>query len=99
MGPSGGNSHVTTRVMGTYGYAAPEYVATGEWLLPHIRSTDRTPSLSLPGDMPKFILSYFVWSGNKIFDGLKGLPRLYEFIFVVEFCLKCLLTYLNFELN
>ncbi|XP_031109572.1 probable serine/threonine-protein kinase PIX13 [Ipomoea triloba] len=29
MGPSGGHSHVTTRVMGTYGYAAPEYVATG----------------------------------------------------------------------
>ncbi|KAG8074548.1 hypothetical protein GUJ93_ZPchr0006g45804 [Zizania palustris] len=28
-GPDGGESHVTTRVMGTYGYAAPEYVATG----------------------------------------------------------------------
>ncbi|XP_008781318.2 probable serine/threonine-protein kinase PIX13 [Phoenix dactylifera] len=28
-GPSCGESHVTTRVMGTYGYAAPEYVATG----------------------------------------------------------------------
>ncbi|XAR58047.1 Non-specific serine/threonine protein kinase [Bertholletia excelsa] len=29
LGPSGGNSHVTTRVMGTHGYAAPEYIATG----------------------------------------------------------------------
>lgn len=29
LGPSGGDSHVTTRVMGTYGYAAPEYMATG----------------------------------------------------------------------
>ncbi|CAA2966928.1 probable serine threonine- kinase PIX13 [Olea europaea subsp. europaea] len=29
LGPTGGNSHVTTRVMGTYGYAAPEYIATG----------------------------------------------------------------------
>ncbi|XP_074555731.1 putative serine/threonine-protein kinase PIX13 [Curcuma longa] len=28
-GPTGGNSHVTTRIMGTYGYAAPEYVVTG----------------------------------------------------------------------
>ncbi|KAL5214511.1 hypothetical protein ABZP36_003663 [Zizania latifolia] len=28
-GPTEGDSHVTTRVMGTYGYAAPEYVATG----------------------------------------------------------------------
>ncbi|ESW08015.1 hypothetical protein PHAVU_009G011400 [Phaseolus vulgaris] len=29
LGPVNGRSHVTTRVMGTYGYAAPEYVATG----------------------------------------------------------------------
>ncbi|GKV21904.1 hypothetical protein SLEP1_g31833 [Rubroshorea leprosula] len=29
LGPSAGESHVTTRVMGTYGYAAPEYIATG----------------------------------------------------------------------
>ncbi|XP_021803941.1 probable serine/threonine-protein kinase PIX13 [Prunus avium] len=28
VGPINGNSHVTTRVIGTYGYAAPEYVAT-----------------------------------------------------------------------
>lgn len=30
LGPSMGESHVTTRIMGTYGYAAPEYVATGK---------------------------------------------------------------------
>jgi serine/threonine protein kinase len=33
-GPDGGESHVTTRVMGTYGYAAPEYVSTGKQFIP-----------------------------------------------------------------
>lgn len=28
-GPTGDMSHVSTRVMGTYGYAAPEYLSTG----------------------------------------------------------------------
>jgi hypothetical protein len=28
-GPEGGKSHVSTRIMGTPGYAAPEYLATG----------------------------------------------------------------------
>jgi len=28
-GPTGDNTHVSTRVIGTRGYAAPEYIATG----------------------------------------------------------------------
>lgn len=30
MGPVNGDSHVTTKIVGTYGYAAPEYMATGK---------------------------------------------------------------------
>lgn len=33
-GPQGSKSHVSTRVMGTYGYAAPEYMATGIYWSP-----------------------------------------------------------------
>ncbi|KAI4390014.1 hypothetical protein MLD38_002173 [Melastoma candidum] len=33
LGPPEGDSHVTTQVIGTFGYAAPEYVATGHLYL------------------------------------------------------------------
>lgn len=32
-GPEGDKSHVSTRIMGTYGYAAPEYIMTGNFFV------------------------------------------------------------------
>ena len=37
-GPTGDKSHVSTRVMGTHGYAAPEYLATGTAAVPVSKS-------------------------------------------------------------
>lgn len=38
-GPVGDKSHVSTRIMGTYGYAAPEYIMTGMEFLPCLGNT------------------------------------------------------------
>lgn len=43
LGPSASQSHVTTRVMGTYGYAAPEYMQTGN----HSLSLSHTLTLTV----------------------------------------------------
>ena len=45
-GPMGGETHVSTRVMGTYGYAAPEYIATGRYR-PSINSSLTTAGSQL----------------------------------------------------
>jgi len=44
-GPMGGETHVSTRVMGTYGYAAPEYIATGRY---RTFCSSLTTSIALP---------------------------------------------------
>ncbi|KAF7811342.1 putative serine/threonine-protein kinase PIX13 [Senna tora] len=64
LGPSDDHSHVTTRVMGTYGYAAPEYIATGlraldpnrptgehslvEWIKPYLQNRRKLKSFMDP---------------------------------------------------
>lgn len=37
-GPTGDKTHISTRVVGTRGYAAPEYVVTGQFTLGAVRT-------------------------------------------------------------
>ncbi|KAM7523971.1 hypothetical protein LguiA_013873 [Lonicera macranthoides] len=65
LGPAGGKSHVSTRVMGTYGYAAPEYIAT----VP--------PTAGDPGTSLKLRLSLpDLWGPHRSFDSGGWLPWL-----------------------
>lgn len=43
-GPVGDKSHVSTRIMGTYGYAAPEYIMTGDCSVQFIELSPRIKS-------------------------------------------------------
>ncbi|KAL5743079.1 hypothetical protein ACOSP7_029811 [Xanthoceras sorbifolium] len=59
LGPVGDNTHVSTRVMGTYGYCAPEYAMTGQ--------------LTLKSDVYSFgVVLLEIISGRKAIDNSKA---------------------------
>eukprot|EP00267_Zea_mays_P053234 XP_020406347.1 probable serine/threonine-protein kinase PIX13 [Zea mays] len=74
LGPTGSNSHITTRVMGTYVYAAPEYVAT-------------TASLRLhPINRVEFVHSKsFLHRDIKPDNFLMGLGKRENQVYVIDF--------------
>ena len=59
LGPVGDKTHVSTRVMGTYGYCAPEYAMTGQ--------------LTLKSDVYSFgVVLLEIITGRKAIDNSKG---------------------------
>lgn len=72
-GPLDGRSHVSTRIMGTYGYAAPEYMATGihKFSINSQTTLDRLPlslsSFKFNGDTNTVM---FLFSSDLRFDFL-----------------------------
>ncbi|GAA0173154.1 hypothetical protein Leryth_010974 [Lithospermum erythrorhizon] len=59
LGPVGDNTHVSTRVMGTYGYCAPEYAMTGQ--------------LTVKSDVYSFgVVLLEIITGRKAIDNSRG---------------------------
>lgn len=47
-GPEGDETHVTTQVMGTKGYAAPEYISTGKLIQSRTQYADEPEHSFIP---------------------------------------------------
>ncbi|XP_061352033.1 probable serine/threonine-protein kinase PBL5 [Gastrolobium bilobum] len=64
LGPSGDKTHVSTRVMGTYGYCAPDYAMTGQ--------------LTFKSDIYSFgVVLLEIITGRKAFDQTKSAKEKY----------------------
>lgn len=79
VAPVGDHTHISTRVMGTYGYAAPDYVSSGK--------------LTFKSDIYSFgVLMLELITGRRIYDSnkVRGEQNLLSWVCVYVICLFCI---------
>lgn len=82
VAPVGDHTHISTRVMGTYGYAAPDYVSSGK--------------LTFKSDIYSFgVLMLELITGRRIYDSnkVRGEQNLLSWVCVYVICLFCIFVF------
>lgn len=82
LGPVGENTHVSTRVMGTYGYCAPEYAMSGK--------------LTLKSDIYSLgVVLLELITGRKAYDSSRKTGEQNLVVWVSLYYLMCLLIFIH----
>jgi len=86
VGPVGDRTHVSTRVMGTYGYCAPDYVVSGK--------------LTMKSDIYSFgVLLLELITGRRIYDASRPKPEQSLLTWVSSFALLPSIKGLKFSIH
>ena len=95
VGPVGDRTHVSTRVMGTYGYCAPDYVVSGK--------------LTMKSDIYSFgVLLLELITGRRVYDASRPKPEqslltwvsssTLSYLMLPIFCFLCCILFSPFKL-
>ncbi|KAG6754547.1 hypothetical protein POTOM_040334 [Populus tomentosa] len=87
LGPTEGKDHVSTRVMGTYGYCAPEYQRTGRRAVDPSRPKEEQNLLHWAGPLFKDRIQ-FTKMADPVLEGNYPQKCLYKALAIAAMCLQ-----------